>query len=446
VTEGRDGEGNRRSILLPQDPPPVPDESGNLFQRYRRLSLGIRILIWMVMGVVAGIAVPGPAMAAAPLGELFIRLLLMAAIPLVFFNLLAGLTALPDVGILGRVGGKIMGYYLFTTTMALTLGLAVMSWVRPGDGMQLQEEVGQEFGEVPAVTGILLELVPENAFRAFAEGDVAQIVIFAVFLGVSTLLLPAERRAPLGAAFGVLAELLRKLVDLIMRFGPIGIGALTAATVGEYGAQIFGPLARFIMGVWGAQAVMVLIYLSVLFLFTRMRPVDFLKRTGPLYATAAATCSSLASLVVALEVAGERMKLPESIYTFTLPLGAQLNKDGTSIMLAGVLLFTAQAAGVEFDLPSMVTILLVGLILSEGSGGIPGGGLVIALIFVQAFSLPLEIAVIVGGIYRLIDMGSTTINVMGDMVGTTIVSHSERGRLSPSRDGAAAASAEAPGS
>jgi Na+/H+-dicarboxylate symporter len=227
----------------------------------------------------------------------------------------------------------------------------------------------------------------------------------------------------------VLAELLRKLVDLIMRFGPIGIGALTAATVGEYGAQVFGPLAAFIGGVWGAQAIMVVIYLSVLFLFTRMRPLDFLQRTGPLYATAAATCSSLASLVVALEVAGERMKLPESIYTFTLPLGAQLNKDGTSIMLSGVLLFTAQAAGVEFDLGSLVTILLVGLILSEGSGGIPGGGLVVALIFVQAFHLPLEIAVIVGGIYRLIDMGSTTINVMGDMVGTTIVSHSEEGRL-----------------
>jgi Na+/H+-dicarboxylate symporter len=409
--------------------PLPPDGTGSLYSRYRRLSLGLRILVWMGFGVVVGIAVPGPAQAVAPVGELFIRLLLMAAIPLVFFNLLAGLTSLPDVGILGRVGGKIMGYYLFTTTMALTLGLAVMQLIRPGEGMLLQEEVAEEFGEVPPVTGILLDLVPDNAFRAFAEGEVAQIVVFAVFLGVATLLLPGEARVPLGRAFHALAELLRKLVDLIMAFGPIGIGALTAATVGEYGTQIFGPLARFIGGVWGAQAVMVGIYLGALYGFTRIRPWDFLKRTGPLYATAAATCSSLASLVVALEVAEKRMKLPESIYAFTLPLGAQLNKDGTSIMLSGVLLFTAQAAGVHFDLGSLVTILLVGLILSEGSGGIPGGGLVVALIFVQAFHLPLEIAVIVGGIYRLIDMGSTTINVMGDMVGTTIVAHSERHRL-----------------
>jgi Na+/H+-dicarboxylate symporter len=127
---------------------------------------------------------------------------------------------------------------------------------------------------------------------------------------------------------------------------------------------------------------------------------------------------------VALEIA-EKIKLPRSVYSFTLPLGAQINKDGTAIMLSAVLIFTAQAAGVSFSLPQMITILLVGLLLSEGSGGIPGGGLVIALIFVQAFNLPLEIAAIVGGIYRLVDMGNTTINVMGDMVGTAIVSHSE---------------------
>ena len=123
------------------------------------------------------------------------------------------------------------------------------------------------------------------------------------------------------------------------------------------------------------------------------------------------------------------MKLPRRVYSLTLPLGAQINIDGTSIMLASVLLFTAQAAGVEFSLGAQAVIVLVGLLLSEGSGGIPGGGLVVALIFVQAFNLPLEIAAIVGGIYRLIDMGSTTINVMGDMVGTAIIARSEESRL-----------------
>lgn len=407
---------------------PITPSPINPFTRYRRLSLGAKILLFMVVGVVVGVVAGERAMVLEPLGDLFIRLLMMAVIPLVFFNLLAGITSLTDVGALGRLGGKILLYYMLTTTVALTLGITVMHLLRPGVGMQLSAQVDETFGEVPSVTEVLLELIPENPFNAFATGDVAQVVVFAIFLGVVTLLLPIDSRELLQKTYAVLAELFRKLVAVIMHFGPIGIGALTAATVGEYGAVIFGPLAVFIGGVWGAQAVMVLFYMVLLVLLGRHGPLDFLKKTGPLYATTVATCSSLASLAVSLDVAEERLRLPRTVYSFTLPLGAQLNKDGTAIMLAGVLLFTAQAAGVEFSLASQISILLIGLILSNGSGGIPGGGLVIAMIFVQAFSLPLEIAAIVGGIYRLIDMGSTTINCMGDMVGTTIVARSEQRR------------------
>lgn len=403
----------------------------NLYQRYRRLSLGVKILLFMVLGVIAGIIFGERATVVQPLGDLFIRLLMMAVIPLVFFNLLAGLTSLSDVRALGRLGGKILLYYFFTTTVALTAGLAVMRVLEPGVGMLLTEQVADSFGEAPGVIDVLLDLVPENVFDAFATGNVAQVVVFAIFLGVVTLFLPQDSREPLQNAYGLLAELFRKLVGMIMYFGPIGLGALAAATVGEYGEAIFGPLAVFLGGVWGVQAFMVVVYLVLLYGFTRYSPLDFLKRSGPLYATTAATCSSLASLAVSLDVAEERMKLPRSVYTFTLPLGAQLNKDGTAIMLAGVLMFTAQAAGVEFSLASQVSILLIGLVLTTGSGGIPGGGLVVALIFVEAFSLPLEIAAIVGGIYRLIDMGSTTINCMGDLVGTVVVAHSER-ELAPS--------------
>jgi Na+/H+-dicarboxylate symporter len=407
---------------------PSSEQPPNLYRRYRKLSLGVKILIFMVLGVVVGIAFGERATALQPVGDLFIRLLMMAVIPLVFFNLLAGITALTDVGALGRLGGKIITYYMVTTTVALTLGLVVMHLLQPGVGMQLSEQVDETFGEVPSVTEVFLGLIPENPFAALASGNVAQVVVFAIFLGVVTLLLPQPSREPLQKVYGILAELFRKLVGVIMYFGPIGIGALTASTVGEYGPVIFGPLAVFIGGVWGGQAIMVLFYMIMLALFTEYSPAAFLKKTGPLYATTAATCSSLASLAVSLDVAEERMRLPRSVYSFTLPLGAQLNKDGTAIMLAGVLLFTAQAAGVEFTIASQISILLVGLILSNGSGGIPGGGLVIALIFVQAFNLPLEIAAIVGGIYRLIDMGSTTINCMGDMVGTTIVAQSEQRR------------------
>ena len=398
----------------------------NVYTRYRELSLGVKILLFMLLGVFAGAFFGERAIIVQPLGDLFIKLLLMAAIPLVFFNLLAGLTSITDMRSLGRLGGKVIVFYTVTTVFALTLGLIAMHLLKPGVGLLLTEDVAESFGEVPGVVALLLDLVPSNIFEAFAEGKVSQIVVFAVFLGIATLLLPAPKRSVLHSAFDTLAELLRKLVDIILHFGPIGLGALAAATVGEYGSSIFGPLALFIGGVWGAQATMIVVYMSLLYGFTRMSPIDFLKKTGPLYATTAATCSSLASLVVSFEMAEHRLKLPKHIYSFTLPLGAQINKDGTAIMLAGVLLFTAQASGVSFDLSAQITIILVGLILSEGSGGIPGGGLVIALIFVQAFNLPIEIAAIVGGIYRLIDMGSTTVNCMGDLVGTTIIAHTEK--------------------
>ena len=407
--------------------PPTPPRD-SLFGRYRRLGLGARILIWMVAGVIVGIVAGERATLAWPVGQLFIRLLMMAAIPLVFFNLLAGLTSLADLSTFGRLAVKVVGYYLVTTTFALVVGLTVMNLLAPGSGVQLTEAVSGDFGTVPNVVDVVLDLVPDNVFAAFASGKVAQIVVFAVFLGIATLFLPHDNRAKLVNAYAIAAELFRRLVDIVLKFGPIGIGALAAATIGEYGSQIFGPLLLFLLGVWGAQAIMVVVYMVLLMALTRFSPASFFKQTGTLWATTAATCSSLASLAVALDVA-DRMRLPHPIYSFTLPLGAQINKDGTAIMLAGVLLFTAQAAGVEFSLGAQAVIVLVGLLLSEGSGGIPGGGLVVALIFVQAFNLPLEIAAIVGGIYRLIDMGSTTINVMGDMVGTAIIARSEESRL-----------------
>ena len=403
----------------------------SLYARYRDLSLGLKILIFMGIGIIAGLVFGERAAIVKPVGDLFIRLLLMAAIPLVFFNLLAAISNLRDVGLLGRLGIKIFAYYLLTTAAALTLGLAITSWIQPGRGFELSEPVSEELGAVPGVVDVLLEFVPTNIVQAFAEGNVAQIVVFAVLLGVASLMLGDARREPLQKLFGAVAELLRMLVALILRFGPVGIGALAAASVGEYGSKLFGPMALFIGSVWTAQLLMVLLYMLLLTFVGRMSPLTFLKKTGPLYATTAATCSSLASLTVALDVAEKRLKLPEAIYSFTLPPGAQFNKDGTSVMLSAILLFTAQAAGVEFTIASAITILLIGLILSEGSSGIPGGGLVAALIFVQAFQLPLEIAAIVGGIYRLIDMGSTTINCMGDMVGTVLVAKSEGAAAAP---------------
>lgn len=381
----------------------------------------------MVLGSALGAVLGERATVVQPLGDLFIRLLILAAVPLVFFNLLAGLTALSDVRTFGRLAGKIMGYYVVTDLIAISLGAGAMILLRPGVGMQLTEQVDGAVGAVPSLADVLLGMVPANVFAAFAEGNVVQIVVVAVLLGVATLLLTGDSRARLVTAYGDLAGLFRRFVDLVLFTAPVGIGALMAVTVGRYGAALVGPMSRFLLGVYAAQFVVFLGYMALLAVFTERRPLRFLRETGALWATTAATTSSLASLSVSLETA-EKIALPRPVYSFTLPLGAQLNKDGTSVMLGAVLFFTAQAAGVDFTWGAFATILVVGLLLSEGSGGIPGGGFVIALIYVQAFNLPIEVAAIVGGIYRLVDMGNTTVNVMGDLVGTSLVATSEGAR------------------
>ena len=401
--------------------PPVPSKRG------RGIGLGTQILIGMGVGSALGVFLGEQVEVIQPIGDLFIRMLVLAAVPLVFFNLLAGLTALSDVRMFGRLAGKIMSYYVVTDLVAISLGIGAMAILRPGVGMQLSEQVEGPVGAVPSVTEVLLGMVPTNVFQAFAEGNVVQVVVISVLLGVATLLIGGTAGQRLANAYQDLARLFRKLVDLILLIAPVGIGALVAVTVGRYGTQLIGPMTRFLLGVWTAQFVVFLGYMMFLRFFTTRSPGRFLRDTGPLWATTAATTSSLASLSVGLEVA-EKISLPRAVYSFTLPLGAQLNKDGTSVMLGAVLLFTAQAAGVEFAPAAFLTILLVGLLLSEASGGIPGGGFVIALIYVQAFNLPIEVAAIVGGIYRLVDMGNTTVNIMGDMIGTSIVAESEAGR------------------
>jgi Na+/H+-dicarboxylate symporter len=393
----------------------------------KRWGLGTQILIGMVVGSALGAVFGESVTIVQPLGDLFIRLLVLAAVPLIFFNLLAGLTTLSDVRTFGRLATKTMSYFVVTDLIALSLGMGAMLVLKPGVGMQLTEEVGETVGEVPAIADVLLGMVPTNIFEAFAAGNVVQLVVVSVFLGVATLMLRGPVKNRLSQGYQDLAALFRRLVDLILLIAPVGIAALMAVTVGRYGTQLIGPMTKFLVGVWACQFIVVCGYMILLRVFTDRRPLAFLRDTGLLWATTAATTSSLASLSVGLEMA-EKINLPRQIYSFTLPLGAQLNKDGTAVMLGAVLIFTAQAAGVSFSPAAFVTILLVGLLLSEGSGGIPGGGFVIALIFVQAFNLPIEIAAIVGGIYRLVDMGNTTVNIMGDMVGTSLVVQSEVGR------------------
>lgn len=403
-------------------------EKPGLSAAYRQLSLSTKILIWMAIGAAVGLLLGEQATVVRPIGDLFMRLLLMAAIPLIFFNLISGICSLRDAGSLGKLGVRTILYYVASTCVALTIGFIVATLIQPGTGVLPASAPASPQTEVPGFAELVLDMVPSNIAAAFAEGNVVQVVVVAIFLGITALLLPDPQREQLQDGFALISDLLKKLVGLILVVSPFGIGALVAASIGEYGGALFGPLAKFLVTIWSAQLLMVAVYLAFLRLTTGRSIAEWLRATGPLYATTAATCSSLASLVVAMEVARKRVRLPENVFSFTLPLGTQLNKDGTSITLIVVLLFTIQAVGFDTGFADVLAMIAVGVILSQGSGGIPQGGLILAFIYVESFGLPLELAGILVGVYRLIDMGNTTVNCMGDMTWTTVVAD-----LTPSR-------------
>ncbi|MGB4974163.1 MAG: cation:dicarboxylase symporter family transporter, partial [Cyclobacteriaceae bacterium] len=214
-----------------------------LFSFYTKLSVSTRILLWMLIGSVIGLIVGESAVIVKPIGDIFLQLLIMAAIPLVFFNLLSGISSLASSRELGRVGGRVIVYYLFTTVVAITLGLTIMNWIGAGNGMTLKEEVSGEFGEMPSLPDFIINLVPTNIFKSFAEGNLIQIVVFALLLGIVVFQLPSDKKKTFQDFFESAALLMRKLVEFILKASPLGLGALMAATFGEFGGKIIGPLS-----------------------------------------------------------------------------------------------------------------------------------------------------------------------------------------------------------
>jgi Na+/H+-dicarboxylate symporter len=396
-----------------------------LWQSYSRISLLSKIFIAMVLGAIVG-AIFGPQTAfLSPFGQVFLNLLRMAALPLIVVNLIAGIASLSDPKIFGRIGFKIMVYYTLTTAVAMVAGVVTGLFFKPGAGFVLKEGAKVTVAKVPSFGETIMNLLPSNIFKALSDGRFDQIIVFSLFVGISILFLAKDDREYLASLFDRLTKLFSKLIGIVMIYAPIGIFALMAVTVGKYGSMLAGFLAKYLAATYISVAIMVGLYTVLVYIFTRMTPVDFLRKAMPVMITSFSTSSSMASIPVNLTCA-DTMKIPRSISSFTIPLGAQVNKDGNGIMLALAFLFAAQAAGVEVTLPVLVKMIFIGLILTTGAGGVPGSGIVTVAILVDAFGLPLEVVGIIAGIFGLIDMGLTMINCLGDLAGTRIIAESER--------------------
>lgn len=398
-----------------------------LWTIYKETSLLKKMFAAMVAGILIGLAVGPSASVLEPFGTFFLRLLQMIALPLIIVNLLAGLCSLDDPKLFGRVGVRVLAYYCVTTVFAMAIAVLVGSLIRPGVGFTLGGDFVLNSRGTPSIGATILSMVPANIFTALSGGNFDQVVIFVAILGIATLFLPAADRERIRSISDIFVRAFNKIMAAIMLYAPVGICALMAKTFGKYGIGMGGPIAKYVGSVYLSVVCMIGVYMLLLYLFVRMKPGYFFRRSGPVIVSAASTCSSIATLPVNLKAA-EDLGVPKGIYSFTIPLGNQLNRDGMGIFFAMSFMFTAQAAGVDFPLGDLAKMVLLGLLLSMGGGGIPGGAMVFLALIFETFGLPVEVVAIIAGIHTLNEMGLTTLNCLGDLVGTVIATFSGKDR------------------
>ena len=391
-----------------------------------RVPLWQQILVGLVLGVVVGMLFKSLALALAPVGALFLNAIKMLIVPLVFVSLVAGITAMSDSAKLGRISVKTIAIYLITTAFAVSIGLAFGTLFSPGEGMNMVASGSEEAKQAPSLVQILVGLVPTNPVTAFAEGNILQIIVFAIALGVSMNLI-GDKAAPVVKLFDSLAEVFYKLTDLVMRLAPIGVFALIAGVVASHGIEVLLPLAGVIGVIYLASiAHMLLVYGGLIGGLARLSPLRFFRGIAPALAVAFSTSSSSGTLPVSIECARKNLGVSQGVAGFVLPVGATINMDGTAIYQGVLALFIAQAFGIDLNAGQYLMIILTATLASVGTAGVPGAGLIMLGLVLTSVGLPLEGVALIAGIDRILDMARTTVNVAGDLMTTTLVGSSEK--------------------
>lgn len=405
---------------------------------WKSLGLSVKVLIALALGIVAGIIVytlPQGVFRDTVLingifqlvGQIFLRSIMMLVVPLVFVSLVTGAASMGDVKKLGRVGVKTIGFYLGTTAVAIIIALVLGFVFKPGIGLDMSaiEAVEVTVGVKTPIVQILYEMIPRNPIQAMAEGNMLQIIVFALLTGVGLSLL-GEKGKYLINLFENFNELIMKLVSIVMLFAPIGVFGLIAKTFATVGYAGLLPLAKYILVVYLGLAIHAFfVYGSLFKIFTGLSIKTFYRKFFPAMSVAFSTASSGATLPVSLDIAENQLGISKDIAAFTIPLGATINMDGTAIMQGVATLFIAQVYGIELTLGMMITVVLTATLASIGTAGVPGAGAIMLTLVLQSIGLPLEGIGLIMGVDRLVDMARTAINVTGDAVCTTIIAKQE---------------------
>ncbi len=375
-----------------------------------------------------------------PVGTAFVRLISMVVVPLVFASLLVGTTSLKDIRSLGRIGAKTIGFYLCTTAIAISIGLAMANIWRPGASLApqtRQELIGGAAGqesypaelaiERPSVRDLLLNIIPTNPLKALAEGQMLQIIFFALLMGICLTLIPPEHSRPVIRFFEAVNEAIIKMVHVIMQIAPYGVFALISAVVADFGLGILLMLIKYCgVVLLGLVVHMLLVYSAALKVFARTGLARFFRGIRPAQLVGFSSSSSSATLPVTIECVTENLGVPQSICSFTLPLGATINMDGTALYQGVATVFIAQIYGMNLDFVQQLTVVLTATLASIGTAGIPGAGIITLTIVLRSVGVPLQGIAIIMGVDRFLDMCRTVVNITGDAACATVVAATER--------------------
>ncbi|MGD6959409.1 dicarboxylate/amino acid:cation symporter [Rossellomorea aquimaris] len=401
----------------------------SLWRGYLNTSLIVKITVALVLGIAAGLIFGKDASFLSPLGDILIRLLKFLIIPLILFTLMVGVNQ-TNVSKLSRMGGKTFLYYLFSSALAIVVGISVASIFNPGTGMTLDTAEKFEVPENPGVTSVLLNIIPENIVTAFTEMNFLGIIFTAIVFGIAiSYLRSSTEHHELGEqvykVVNGLNEATLAIMKVILQYVPIGIFAIMAVTVGKQGLDTLLSLGNMILVLYIALFVQIAIYIVALLIF-KISPGSFFAQARTPMITAFVTQSSSGTLPLTLN-AEKNLGLPKSLYGFSLPLGATINMDGAAIRIAVSAVFAANVIGNPLSLTDMLVVVLVGTMASIGTAGVPGAGIImIATVFAQ-LGLPMETVALLTAIDALVGMGCTALNVTGDLVGTSIIDKTENG-------------------
>ena len=361
------------------------------------------------------------------LGNGFTSAIKMMVVPLVFVSLVCGTSSMGDVKRLGRIGGKTMIFYLATTAIAIIISLILGNLLKPGTGLDMSSMVTGEvtIGESKSVIDIILGIIPSNPVQSLAEGEMLQIIFFAMLLGVAMSIL-GKKADPVRVVFESANEICMKMVSIIMMAAPYGVFALVSTTFATVGTDaIFALLKYIVIVLLGLLIHVTFVYGGLFKLFTRQKIKPFLSKFSRVAAITFSTASSNASVPASLEIM-EELGVSKGVRSFTIPMGATINMDGTAIMQGIAALFIAQIYNIELGMNDMMTIVLTATLASIGTAGVPGVGMIMLSMVLQSVGLPLEGIGLIMGVERIIDMFRTTVNVMGDNICTLIIANSEK--------------------